>query len=103
MNPAIHACEALATLQISTAAINPEIWDVLPGYLVFRSLMSERPPTDETVRALVDDVVQQRVLTALERTPWSRCAGGSAANTIIAVADFGGGNTRVVRLAATKP
>lgn len=50
--------------EISTAAINPEIWDVLPGYLVFRSLMSERPPTDETVRALVDDVV----LPALQRT-----------------------------------
>jgi sugar/nucleoside kinase (ribokinase family) len=42
------------------------------------------------IMTLVDDVVQQRVLAALERLPWSQCAGGSAANTIIAVADFGG-------------
>ena len=37
--------------------INPEIWDLLPGYLVFRSLVSERPPTERTVQALVDDVL----------------------------------------------
>ncbi|MBS0264534.1 MAG: adenosine kinase [Planctomycetes bacterium] len=42
------------------------------------------------VMTLVDNGVQQRVLAALERIPWSRCAGGSAANTILAVADFGG-------------
>jgi sugar/nucleoside kinase (ribokinase family) len=39
---------------------------------------------------LVDEAIQQRVLAALERAPWSRCAGGSAANTVIALADFGG-------------
>jgi AcrR family transcriptional regulator len=49
--------DAVARGEIQAAAINPEIWDVLPGYLVFRSLVSERPPTDETVRALVDEVL----------------------------------------------
>ena len=42
---------------VQADAINPEIWDVLPGYLVFRSLVADRPPTDETVRALVDEVL----------------------------------------------
>lgn len=42
------------------------------------------------VMTLVDESVQQRVLVSLERIPWSRCAGGSAANTVIALADFGG-------------
>jgi sugar/nucleoside kinase (ribokinase family) len=39
---------------------------------------------------LVDDETQQRVLAALDGVSVSRCAGGSAANTIIGVADFGG-------------
>lgn len=43
--------------EIDAETINPEIWDILPGYLVFRGLISERPPTDETVRALVDEVL----------------------------------------------
>ena len=42
------------------------------------------------IMTLVDDGVQRRVLAALKGTAFSRCAGGSAANTIIAVADFGG-------------
>lgn len=50
--------------EIDAEAIDPEIWDVLPGYLVFRSLISERMPTDETVRVLVDEVV----LPGLRRT-----------------------------------
>ena len=49
--------DAVARGEIQAEAINPEIWDVLPGYLVFRSLVSERPPTDETVQALVDEVL----------------------------------------------
>ena len=39
---------------------------------------------------LVDDETQQRVLTEIDGAPVSRCAGGSAANTVIGVADFGG-------------
>ena len=49
--------EAVDRGEIDAEVINPEIWDVLPGYLVFRALVSERPPTDETVRALVDEVL----------------------------------------------
>lgn len=43
--------------EIDSAAISDDIWDVLPGYLVFRFLMPGRPPTDGTVRELVDDVI----------------------------------------------
>jgi len=43
--------------EIDQAVISDEIWDVLPGYLVFRFLIPGRTPTDETVRALVDEVL----------------------------------------------
>jgi AcrR family transcriptional regulator len=43
--------------EIDRAAINDELWDLLPGYLVFRSVIASRPPTSHTVRALVDEVV----------------------------------------------
>jgi AcrR family transcriptional regulator len=49
--------DAVSRGEIDAAVINPEIWDLLPGYLVFRSVVSQRLPTDETVRALVDDVL----------------------------------------------
>ena len=39
---------------------------------------------------LVEEDVQTRVLTALGEVPLNRCAGGSAANTILGVAGFGG-------------
>ncbi len=39
---------------------------------------------------LVDEETQQRVLAELDGVPVNRCAGGSAANTVIGVADFGG-------------
>lgn len=43
--------------EIEAAAINHEIYDLLPGYLVFRALVADRPPTEETVRVVVDDVL----------------------------------------------
>jgi AcrR family transcriptional regulator len=43
--------------EIEGAAINDELWDLLPGYLVFRSVIASRPPTRHTVAALVDEVV----------------------------------------------
>ncbi|TDZ77519.1 Bacterial regulatory protein, tetR family [Mycobacteroides salmoniphilum] len=43
--------------EIAAAAINEELWDLLPGYLVFRSLMPVRSPTVNTVRTLVNDVI----------------------------------------------
>lgn len=39
---------------------------------------------------LIDDATQQRVLQRLSGIPLTRCAGGSAANTIIGIAQFGG-------------
>jgi sugar/nucleoside kinase (ribokinase family) len=52
--------------------------------------MLESLKFDKGVMTLVDDEMQQRVLSALDGVSVSRCAGGSAANTIIGVADFGG-------------
>jgi len=43
--------------EIDDAAIIDELWDLLPGYLIFRSIMPSRPPTHRTVQALVDDVI----------------------------------------------
>ncbi|WP_339728483.1 adenosine kinase [uncultured Gimesia sp.] len=42
------------------------------------------------VMTLVDEETQQKVLGELDGAPISQCAGGSAANTILGVADFGG-------------
>ncbi len=42
------------------------------------------------IMTLVDEPTQTRVLESLRGAPLHRCAGGSAANTIIGVADFGG-------------
>ena len=39
---------------------------------------------------LVDESTQQKVLGSLDGAPIHRCAGGSAANTIIGIADLGG-------------
>jgi AcrR family transcriptional regulator len=43
--------------EIDAAAISDELWDLLPGYLIFRSIMQNRPPTEHTVEALVDEVI----------------------------------------------
>jgi len=44
--------------KIDAGAIGDEIWDVLPNYLVSRFLiLAVHPTDDETVRALVDDVL----------------------------------------------
>jgi AcrR family transcriptional regulator len=43
--------------EIDDAAISNELWDLLPGYLTFRSIIPSRPPTHRTVQALVDDVI----------------------------------------------
>jgi AcrR family transcriptional regulator len=43
--------------EIDGAAINDELWDLLPGYLIFRSIVQDRPPTPRTVQSLVDDVI----------------------------------------------
>lgn len=43
--------------EIEAAAITEDLWDVMPGYLIFRSIWSPRTPTRRTVQALVDDVM----------------------------------------------
>jgi sugar/nucleoside kinase (ribokinase family) len=45
---------------------------------------------DKGIMTLVDDDRQASVLSSLGGHSLNRCAGGSAANTIVAVADFGG-------------
>ncbi len=50
--------------EIDASAINEEIFDLLPGYLVFRSLVSDRPPTEDTVRAVVDSVLLPSLMGA---------------------------------------
>jgi hypothetical protein len=49
--------EAVARGEITQAAISDELWDLMPGYLIFRSIIPNRPPTAETVQALVDNVM----------------------------------------------
>ncbi len=49
--------EAIDRGEIDGRAVDEEIFDLLPGYLVFRALVSDRPPTNDTVRILVDDVL----------------------------------------------
>lgn len=43
--------------EIEDAAISDELWDLLPGYLTFRSILPNSPPTRHTVQTLVDDVL----------------------------------------------
>lgn len=45
---------------------------------------------EKGIMTLVDDQVQSQVLAQLSGYPLNRCAGGSAANTIVGLADFGG-------------
>ncbi|MCA9090680.1 MAG: adenosine kinase [Planctomycetaceae bacterium] len=49
---------------------------------------------------LVDDDAQQQVLAKLDGIDVSRCAGGSAANTIVGIADFGGKSAYVGKTAS---
>jgi AcrR family transcriptional regulator len=49
--------QAVGRGEIRAGALDDEIWDLLPGYVVFRSLIPGRPPSAETVRILVDDVL----------------------------------------------
>lgn len=40
--------------EITEDVITDELWDLLPGYLIFRCIIPDRPPTRRTVLALVD-------------------------------------------------
>ena len=43
--------------EIDAAAIPEDLWDVMPGYLLFRSIWPGRTPTRRTLQALVDAVI----------------------------------------------
>jgi AcrR family transcriptional regulator len=49
--------QAIDRGEIAEAAVTEELWDLLPGYLIFRSIVPDRPPTRRTVQALVDDFI----------------------------------------------
>ncbi len=43
--------------EIGADAANSELWDLLPGYLIYRTVIQNRLPTRRTVRTLVDGVI----------------------------------------------
>lgn len=43
--------------EITAAAIDTDLWDVLPGYLVYRAVITDRPASRKTVRSLVDQLL----------------------------------------------
>ena len=43
--------------EVDAAAITEDLWDVLPGYLIYRSIVAGRAPSSRTVRDLVDNVL----------------------------------------------
>jgi AcrR family transcriptional regulator len=43
--------------EIDASAITEDLWDVLPGYLIFRTVLTGRSPTRRTVPDLVDNVI----------------------------------------------
>lgn len=40
--------------EIAEDVITDELWDLMPGYLIFRAIIPDRPPTRRTVEAFVD-------------------------------------------------
>lgn len=49
--------QAVVRGEITPEAINHELWDLLPGYMIYRSVIQGRLPTRETVEMLVDEVI----------------------------------------------
>ena len=43
--------------EIDAAVITEDLWDVLPGYLIYRSVLTGRAPSSRTVQDLVDNVL----------------------------------------------
>jgi AcrR family transcriptional regulator len=43
--------------EIEVVAITDDLWDLLPGYLIYRSIWAIRPTTRRTVQDLVDHVI----------------------------------------------
>ena len=43
--------------EIDASAVTEDLWDVLPGYLIYRSILTGRSPSHRTVQDLVDNVI----------------------------------------------
>jgi AcrR family transcriptional regulator len=43
--------------EIEASAITEDLWDVLPGYLIYRSVLTGRAPSRRTIQDLVDNVL----------------------------------------------
>ncbi|OBG19437.1 TetR family transcriptional regulator [Mycolicibacterium celeriflavum] len=43
--------------EIEASAITEDLWDVLPGYLIYRSVLTGRAPTRRTIQDFVDNVL----------------------------------------------
>ena len=43
--------------EIAASAITEDLWDVLPGYLIYRAVLTGRAPSRSTIRELVDNVL----------------------------------------------
>ena len=43
--------------EIEASAITEDLWDVLPGYLIYRSVLTGRAPCRRTVENLVDSLL----------------------------------------------
>ncbi|MCW1959990.1 MAG: TetR/AcrR family transcriptional regulator [Mycobacterium sp.] len=54
--------QAVARGEIDAAAVNGELWDLLPGYLIYRTVIRNSPATRRTVRAIVDDLIMPSVM-----------------------------------------
>jgi AcrR family transcriptional regulator len=48
---------AVARGEIESSAITEDLWDVLPGYLIFRTVLAGRTPSRRTIVDLVDNVL----------------------------------------------
>ncbi|MBX9978612.1 TetR/AcrR family transcriptional regulator [Mycobacterium gordonae] len=49
--------QAIDRGEVDEAAVTDDLWDLLPGYLIFRSIVPARPITSQTVQALVDNFI----------------------------------------------
>jgi AcrR family transcriptional regulator len=43
--------------EIEASAITEDLWDLLPGYLIYRSVLTGRAPSRRTIQDLVDNVL----------------------------------------------
>lgn len=43
--------------EIGADSLDRQLWDILPGYLVYRAVIEDRPASRQTVRSMVDEVL----------------------------------------------